>query len=103
MYWKKREILWEDNQGKMRKIKNNWFLFISIVFLILFIIRLRMFYSAYSNFKFYQNEIDRLKEENKILVEKIEKIKNDPYYIEKILREDYGMIKDGEFIIKIGE
>lgn len=87
----------------MRKIKNNWFLIVSIVFFVLFIIRLKMLYSAYSNFKFYQNEINRLKEENKILAEKIEKIKNDPYYIEKILREDYGMIKDGEFIIKIGK
>ncbi|MCM8804116.1 MAG: septum formation initiator family protein [Candidatus Omnitrophica bacterium] len=87
----------------MRKIRNNWFLLVSILFIFLISIRLKIFYSAYSNFKFYQNEINRLKEENRILAEKIKKIKNDPYYIEKILREEYGMVKDGEFIIKIGE
>jgi cell division protein FtsB len=52
--------------------------------------------------KFFQNEIKRLEKENKIIAEKIENIKKDPYYVEKILREEYGMIKEGEFIIKIG-
>ncbi|MGB9678116.1 MAG: hypothetical protein ACPLZ9_05795 [Candidatus Ratteibacteria bacterium] len=30
-------------------------------------------------------------------------MKNDPYFIEKILREEYGMVKEGEYVIKIGE
>ncbi len=85
----------------MRKIINNWFSITSIIFFILFIIRLRSYYNVYKTLKFYQNEINRLKEENKILAGKIEKIKNDPFYVEKILREEYGMIKKGEFIIKI--
>jgi Septum formation initiator. len=82
---------------------NNWFLIVSIVFFILFIIRLRSYYDVYKTLKFYQNEINRLREENKTLAEKIEKIKNDPYYVEKILREEYGMIKNGEFVIKMGD
>jgi cell division protein FtsB len=82
---------------------NNWFLIVSIVFLILFIIRLKSYYNTYKTLKFYQSEINRLKEENRILAEKIEKIKNDPYYVEKILREEYGMIKNGEFVIKMGD
>ncbi|MGC8976039.1 MAG: FtsB family cell division protein [Candidatus Ratteibacteria bacterium] len=87
----------------MRKIKNNWFLITSIIFLILFGRRLKVFYNAYSNYIFYKNEIERLKKENQFLKEKIEKIKNDPYFIEKILREEYGMVKEGEYVIKIGE
>jgi cell division protein FtsB len=82
---------------------NNWFLIASIVFLILFIVRLKSYYNTYKTLKFYQSEINRLKEENRILAEKIEKIKNDPYYVEKILREEYGMIKNGEFVIKMGD
>jgi len=82
---------------------NNWFLIVSIVFFILFIIRLKSYYNTYKTLKFYQREINRLKEENRILAEKIEKIKNDPYYVEKILREEYGMIKNGEFVIKMGD
>jgi len=82
---------------------NNWFLIVSIVFFILFIIRLKSYYNTYKTLKFYQSEINRLKEENRILAEKIEKIKNDPYYVEKILREEYGMIKNGEFVIKMGD
>lgn len=85
----------------MRKIKNKWFLFFSIVFLISCSIRLKTLYSAYRTLKFYQDEISRLKRENEYLSKKIEKIKNDPFYIEKILREDYGMIREGEFIIKM--
>jgi cell division protein FtsB len=82
---------------------NNWFLIVSVVFFILFIIRLKSYYNTYKTLKFYQSEINRLKEENRILAEKIEKIKNDPYYVEKILREEYGMIKNGEFVIKMGD
>jgi len=85
----------------MRKIINNWFSITSIIFFVLFIIRLKSYYNVYKTFKFYQNEVNRLKEENEIIAGKIEKIKNDPYYVEKILREEYGMIKNGEFIIKI--
>jgi cell division protein FtsB len=82
---------------------NNWFLIVSVVFFILIIIRLKSYYNTYKTLKFYQSEINRLKEENRILAEKIEKIKNDPYYVEKILREEYGMIKNGEFVIKMGD
>ncbi len=87
----------------MKKIRNNWFLIITFIFLICTGIRIRTLISTYRTFKFYQNEIKSLKEENKILAERIEKVKNDPFYIEKILRENYGLIKEGEFIIKIGE
>ena len=87
----------------MRKLKNKWFLFINLCFLIFIGIRGKNYYSAYKTLKFYESEILRLKKENKILAEKIDRIKNDPFYIEKLLRENYGMIKEGEYIIKLGD
>ncbi len=78
-------------------------LLIIIFFIIICGRRLKTLYSAYKTYKFYKDEIARLEKENKILAENIEKIKNDPFYIEKLLREKWGMIKDGELVIKIGE
>lgn len=85
----------------MRKLRNNGFLIFILVFSILCGIRLKKLFSVYQTFKFYEKEIDRLKKENQILIGKIEKVKNNPFYVEKILRENFGMIKDGEYIIKI--
>ncbi|MCM8818566.1 MAG: septum formation initiator family protein [Candidatus Omnitrophica bacterium] len=75
----------------------------NLCFLIFIGIRGKNYYSAYKTLKFYESEILRLKKENKILAEKIDRIKNDPFYIEKLLRENYGMIKEGEYIIKLGD
>ncbi|HOK56149.1 MAG TPA: septum formation initiator family protein [bacterium] len=87
----------------MRKIRKNWFLIFTVFFTICCGIRLKTLISSYQTYRFYKNEIANLERENKNLQEKIEKIKNDPFYIEKILREEYGMIKEGELIIKTGE
>ena len=87
----------------MRKIKRNLFLIITVFFIIGCAMRAKTLYSAYKTYKFYKDEIAKLEKENKELQEKIEKIEKDPFYIEKILREEYGMIKEGELIIKIGE
>ncbi|MCX7917294.1 MAG: septum formation initiator family protein [bacterium] len=87
----------------MRKILNNWFIITTVVFVIASGIRLKKLYTSYKLYKFYKNEIARLEKENDLIFKKIEKIKNDPFYIEKLLREEYGMIKEGEFIIKMGD
>lgn len=44
-----------------------------------------------------------LKKETAILKEKIEKLKTDPFLLERIAREEYGMKKKGETIYKIKE
>ena len=48
-----------------------------------------------------QKEIDRLNMENRQLADEVKALKTDPRYIEKIAREDLGLAKDGEVIIKI--
>jgi cell division protein FtsB len=48
-----------------------------------------------------QKDIDRLNKENIQLAEEVKALKSDPRTIEKIAREDLGLAKDGEVIIKI--
>lgn len=43
----------------------------------------------------------KLQEENKKLKEKIDAMEKDPYYAEKILRENYGYAREGEYIYRI--
>jgi cell division protein FtsB len=48
-----------------------------------------------------QKDIDRINKENIQLAEEVKALKSDPRAIEKIAREDLGLAKDGEVIIKI--
>ena len=46
---------------------------------------------------------ERLKTETAILKEKIQDLKTDPFLLERIAREEYGMKKEGETVYKIKE
>lgn len=46
---------------------------------------------------------EQLKSETKVLKQKIEKLESDPFLLERIAREEYGMKKEGETIYKIKE
>ena len=48
-----------------------------------------------------RKDIARLNKENRQLADEVKALKTDPRYIEKIAREDLGLAKDGEVIIKI--
>ena len=78
-------------------------IFISVFFLIISIPRIKALSVSLKQLNYYRQEIEKLKKENKILEEKIKKLKEDPFYAEKILRENYGFIKEGEQIIRIEE
>lgn len=45
----------------------------------------------------------RLKSETLILKQKIDDLKTDPFLLERIAREEYGMKKEGETVYKIKE
>ena len=49
------------------------------------------------------DRIEKLSRNNSIYREKIDAIKNEPKYIEKIIRDELGMIKEGEKIYKFNK
>lgn len=53
------------------------------------------------NYVEMQNKVNALEEQNKKLTEEIYLLKNDPDYIERIAREELGMIKPGEVILYV--
>lgn len=46
---------------------------------------------------------ERLKSETEVLKQKIEHLETDPFLLERIAREEYGMKKEGETVYKIRE
>lgn len=74
---------------------------VCICFLLINIPRIKWYITCSRQLKYYNNEIIKLQKENEQLKEKMEKIKKDPYYGEKILRENYGYTKEGEQIYRI--
>ncbi len=48
-----------------------------------------------------KSNISRLENENRVLVEAIHSYKSEDFQIEKIAREDLGMAKENEIVIKI--
>lgn len=46
---------------------------------------------------------EQLKAETNLLKKKIENLRTDPFLLERIAREEYGMKKEGETVYKINE
>lgn len=66
-------------------------------------------YSVWTRIELHQRKDElkekkeKLKEETVILKERIENLKTDPFLLERIAREEYGMKKEGETVYKIKE
>jgi len=65
------------------------------------------FFSPWGYFKYYRitNELEDLKKanseielKNQTLEKEIERLKNDPAYIEKVAREKFGLVKKNELV-----
>ncbi len=82
--------------------------------IILIVILLLVFFFAYLFFSGYldlrkvgqrlaimEEENKKLAQENKRLEEEIKALEGDPFYIEKIAREELGMVKKGEVVYEI--
>ena len=48
-----------------------------------------------------ERTVEQLRQQQQELKETIELLKTDPEYIEKIAREEYGLVKQGEIIYKV--
>jgi len=67
-----------------------------------------LFLSGYLNLRKVGQRLARIEEENKGLIqenkrleEEIKALEGDPFYIEKIAREELGMVKKGEIVYEI--
>gem|GEM_PF-2636826 len=91
-----------------RKNRRSFFKFFVILFCLSFIILVfqpRVGLISLFKAKMFEREIKYLikkeKVENILLKRKIYLLKNDSYYLEKIIRENLNMIKDDEKILKV--
>lgn len=48
-----------------------------------------------------ESDLVRLRAQTHTLMQKIEKLRNDPHYIEKLAREDLGYVREGETVLKL--
>jgi cell division protein FtsB len=48
-------------------------------------------------------DIDTIERENAILSQEIQRLRNDMGYIEKIAREELGLVRSGELVIEFAE
>lgn len=55
-------------------------------------------YRAQNKLEKLQAENKRLEEENKALQAEIDRLQNDPAYLEEKARKDYGMLKENEVL-----
>ena len=47
-----------------------------------------------------ESDLARLRAQTQTLMQKVEKLRNDPHYIEKLAREDLGYVREGETVLK---
>ncbi len=81
-------------------------IFVAILLSVLFLTYL--FLSGYLNLRKVGERLVRIEEENKRLIqenkrleEEIKALEGDPFYIEKIAREELGMVRKGEIVYEI--
>ncbi|HOY10121.1 MAG TPA: septum formation initiator family protein [Candidatus Omnitrophota bacterium] len=83
-------------------LKNAFFLFIgTIIIFVLFLPSYTELQDLKQKNWDYDREIQRLKDQNRKLVEEKRRLEEDPLYLEKVAREKMGLIKEGEVIYKI--
>ncbi|MCF6290187.1 MAG: septum formation initiator family protein [Desulfobacterales bacterium] len=61
------------------------------------------YYHARKNLAAIQNDNARLERENKALAEEINRIENDPAYLEEVGRKQFGLLKKDEVVYDFGK
>ena len=86
---------------KRRNKNKKRVLFLSIILTVLNLPRLNNLIKQRNLYRHYLNEISKLEEDNTQLINYLESLQQDPYFTEKLLRENYGYVKEGEYIYRI--
>ena len=87
-------------RGKKKRIG---YYVLLLIFIVASIPRAKRLYICWQKLKFSQKEISRLEQENKLLEEEIANVQNNPYYIEKLARENLGLMKEDEYLFRLKE
>ena len=81
-------------------LRNALILAATVFFVYLFLRETSKVYVLHEENKRIMGKIEKLEKENEELEMKIELLETDPLYIEKVAREDLGMIKKDEKVYK---
>lgn len=81
--------------------KTWWVLFIAIIAIIVFLPGYSKLQSLSKRNLELNQKIVELRRDNVTLKTNIERLKNDPFYVEKVAREKMGVVKKGEIVYKI--
>ncbi len=81
--------------------KGTWLFTFALLILIIFLPSYTKLQDLKQKKRDLEEKIISLEEENKKLVEYIDNLTNDPFYLEKIARENMGVAREGEVIYKI--
>ena len=73
-----------------------------LYFLILFTVQFFRYIQLNNEVRALSREMERIKAENALLTEEIERL-HDPEYLEELARGDLGMVKPGEILFNIQE
>ena len=97
--YRKIKVLFQKNKSKIIRYACLG-LFCYIVLNIFFFhnYSIRVFFKSKSDYEKLIVSHEQIKETNLKLENEIEKLKNDPFYIESIARRDYKMVKKGEIV-----
>ncbi len=96
----------DNTEAALRKRKRRRILFWSVIGLAV----LTLVTGNYGAFQIYrlnrekaelEQEIERLKKEQEALIRNRERLKNDISYIEKVAREKYRMVREGEQVYQV--
>lgn len=93
-----------------KKLRN--FVFYSVATIILLYAATTLFFGDMGFIKFFhlnntkkklENELVQIEKQNKELKTQVKSLKEDPFYMEKRAREDYGLAQKDEYIFKFEE
>lgn len=82
-------------------IKNPYVFIGAITVFIIFLPGLTKKHDLMEKRAFLEKESKRLYRENKELLNEIERLKRDPNYQEKMVREKLGYVKEGEMVLRL--
>ncbi len=94
---------WRSKRISLKNGKNIFIVIFTVILAAFFIKSIISFASMKAYRDRLKEENEAMKENNKKIEERIQKIYGDEEYIEKVAREQLGLVKDGETVYIISE